>query len=213
MLAGAVLILLGVMSLALYAFWPRRRWQGSSQLFLVGGGLIFPAVTLAALLAYALMRGEQLSGRAPEGTLVVNAHAEQWLWTFSYPNGQLTQNILHVPAGEPFQLAITSADVIHSFWVPQLGGKMDAIPGKTNRLVLQADRPGIYRGKCAEYCGIGHLEMQFELHAHRPEVYSTIIATAHSGDVNPDGVIPRDPPASRIIGDSMRRIFNQEEDD
>ncbi|WP_420225042.1 cytochrome c oxidase subunit II [Pigmentiphaga litoralis] len=77
-----------------------------------------------------------------------------------------TQTIIHIPAGEPIDFHITSRDVIHSFWIPRLGGKMDAIPGRINVMRLQADAPGIYRGVCAEFCGVGHALMPFEVHAH-----------------------------------------------
>ncbi|GGX07361.1 QoxB, Quinol oxidase subunit II [Pigmentiphaga litoralis] len=81
-------------------------------------------------------------------------------------NAAPAQAIIHIPAGEPVDFHITSRDVIHSFWIPRLGGKMDAIPGRVNILRLQADAPGIYRGVCAEFCGVGHALMPFEVHAH-----------------------------------------------
>jgi cytochrome c oxidase subunit 2 len=81
-------------------------------------------------------------------------------------NAVPAQAIVHIPAGEPVDFHITSRDVIHSFWIPRLGGKMDAIPGRINILRLQADAPGIYRGVCAEFCGVGHALMPFEVHAH-----------------------------------------------
>jgi heme/copper-type cytochrome/quinol oxidase subunit 2 len=74
--------------------------------------------------------------------------------------------VLHIPAGRPADLVITSTDVIHSFWIPRLAGKMDAIPGHTNRLRIVADAPGTYRGECAEYCGVGHKNHGFTVVAH-----------------------------------------------
>lgn len=212
MLAGAVVILTGVMALALYAFRPARRRSPSPRLFLIGGGMVFPVATLAALLVFALMRGEQLSARADDDKLVIGAHAQQWVWTFTYPDGQETYDVLHVPTGALFQLQITSGDVIHSFWVPRLGGKMDAIPGKTNLLALKADRQGVYRGVCSEFCGIGHTEMRFELHAHPPGDYPEVLAQAVSG-VDVDIVTPRAPPVSDQIDGFFRRLFARGEEE
>src|SRR5690606_26380298 len=118
-------------------------------------GLVFPTVVLAVLMAFAFLGGERLSARG-EGAEPIRVHARQWLWTANYPAGERTVNIIHIPAGRTVTLIITSEDVIHSFWVPRLAGKIDAIPGKENRIRLMADEPGIYRGQCAEYCGIGH---------------------------------------------------------
>lgn len=185
MLAGAVVILTGVVGTALYALRRvARRRTFSDGRVLIGWGLIFPVATLLALMAFAFLRGEQLLGRSDDTRQPFRAHSQQWAWTFGYPGGQQTSQILHVRAGQEFTLAITSGDVIHSFWVPRLGGKMDAIPGKTNYLRLQADQPGIYRGICAEYCGLGHAHMLFEVHAHRPEDYPAALAAA--AEVLPD---------------------------
>ncbi len=211
MLAGAVLILVGVMALALYAFKRNRGSGPPPRLLLIGGGLIFPIVTMIALLIWALMRGEQLVAREDAEILAFDAHSAQWSWTFSYPGGESTQGVLHVPAGEPFLVRITSADVIHSFWVPRLGGKMDAIPGKTNLLTLRADRPGVYRGVCAEYCGIGHTQMAFEIHVHPEEEYPDILADAISGTPPSEMYTPRKAPASDEIGESIGRLLGPEE--
>lgn len=211
MLAGAVIIFAGVMALALYAFKPTRGPGPSPGFLLIGGGLIFPVVTMIALLIWALMRGEQLVAREDSQFLTLEAHSAQWSWTFSYPGGQTTQGVLHVPAGEPFLIRITSADVIHSFWVPRLGGKMDAVPGRTNLLVLRADRPGVYRGVCAEYCGIGHTQMVFEVHAHPSDAYPGVLSEAASGRIPSDMITPRDPPASDEIGETILRFIRPEE--
>jgi cytochrome c oxidase subunit 2 len=146
--------------------------------WIVGGGLVMPVPILTALLIAALLLGERLlpkpGGAAP---MRIEAHARQWQWQFSYPDmpGTLPTAILHLPAGEPVDLVVTAADVIHSFWVPRLGGKMDAIPGHTNVIRLQADKPGIYRGMCSEYCGEGHDTMDFEARAHSPADYAAAV--------------------------------------
>jgi cytochrome c oxidase subunit 2 len=170
MLAGAFVILAGVMALALYAFREDRRGRGGSgRAWLIGGGLVFPLVTLLALLVYALRSGEALLPR-PEAELLVEARGHQWWWEFVYPDvggGPLyTAGVLHVPAGRPFHVRVIGEDVIHSFWIPRLGGKIDAIPGQLNLIGLQAERPGLYRGQCAEFCGAQHAHMDFVLEAH-----------------------------------------------
>ena len=106
--------------------------------------------------------------------------ARQWAWTFHYPDqgGVTTENVLHLSAGTPVDIVITSEDVIHSFWVPQLAGKMDAVPGRVNRLRIQANAPGRYLGMCNEFCGQGHAEMRFDVIAHRPEEFAAALAQA-----------------------------------
>jgi len=210
MLAASAVILTGVVGTALYALRPvRKEREFSTRKVLIGWGLVFPVVTLLALMGFAFLRGEQLLARADGAEGAIRANAEQWAWTFQYPGGQQTTHVLHVPAGEEFTVAITSADVIHSFWVPRLGGKMDAIPGKVNLLRLQADQPGIYRGICAEYCGIGHAHMMIEVRAHAPGDYSRALAAASDvpNDISP--VLEQRPaPAGSIIARWADYLFD-----
>lgn len=178
MLGGAVTILLGVVGTALYAFRSRRGLRSfSTRRVLIGWGLAFPITAMLALMIFALARGEQLLAR-DAGQPMIRAHAQQWFWMFEHPEGPVTRGVLHVRAGEDFTLAVTSQDVIHSFWVPRLGGKMDAVPGKVNRIRLRADRAGTYLGTCAEYCGIGHAHMPFEVRAYAPADYAAALAAA-----------------------------------
>jgi len=173
MLAGAVVTVTGVTGAALYSF---RRGKNAPPPpvgpFLWGGGLVFPSVVLAALLIYALPAGQNMMTASAPPVLRVEAHGHQFWWEFIYPDAEggplYTASHLHVPAGVPFEVSVVGSDVIHSFWVPRLGGKIDAIPGRTNRLFLRADRPGIYRGLCSEFCGRGHAGMQFTIEAHDP---------------------------------------------
>lgn len=176
MLAGAVLILAGVTATALYSL--RRNRSGhnlSEKRILIGWGLVFPVLTLGALMIFVFAAGESLLTHRALVSPVYRAHASQWLWTFRYPGGHTSTGILHVPAGEKFYVVVTSEDVIHSFWVPRLGGKIDAIPGRANRIALKADVPGQYHGLCAEYCGVGHALMPFAIEAHPPETYDAAL--------------------------------------
>lgn len=212
MLWSAGAILAGVVGTALYAVATRERERDfSTRRVLIGWGLVFPSVTLAALMGFAFLRGEQLLARAEDEAALIRVHAEQWRWRFGYPGGEQSFGVLHVPAGREFTLAITSEDVIHSFWVPRLGGKMDAVPGKTNHLRLAADRPGVYFGQCSEYCGTGHAHMQFQVHAHAPADYAAALAAADAEDpgaVDPLPVLDqRRAPAARVIADWADAVF------
>lgn len=174
MLAGSGLILLLVIGLMVLAF--RRGGGGpvSARLWLIGGGIIFPAVILTVLLIAGLILGERTIPGSRAHAVTVAAEADQYHWRFSYPGTQAnaTEGVLHIPAGRPVIVEISSSDVIHSFWVPQLGGKMDAIPGHVNRLRIEAFAPGDFAGVCAEYCGVGHAGHIFRVVAHGPSQWT-----------------------------------------
>jgi cytochrome c oxidase subunit 2 len=203
MLTGAVLILAGVMALALFSLRRRRPRPQSGRPLLVGGGLAFPVAVLTALLGWALLGGERLLAGTGGGVPEMRAHATRFAWAFAYPDGGRTVNVLHVPVGQPFRLLVTSEDVIHAFWVPRLGGKIDAVPGKRNRIELTADRPGVYLGTCAEYCGVGHAHMSFRVEAHAPADYAAALRRA---DAAPPPILldaEREPP----VPDRLRAAF------
>ena len=130
----------------------------------IAGGIAFPIAVLTALLAYnaVWLRAEQ-AAFTREPVLRLDIVGEQWWWRVAYPGDGgaaiATANEIYIPVGREVELALRSNDVIHSFWVPSLGGKADMIPGRTTRLRLKADRPGVFRGLCAEYCGGPHALM------------------------------------------------------
>ncbi|MGB5303519.1 MAG: cytochrome c oxidase subunit II [Gemmatimonadota bacterium] len=102
-------------------------------------------------------------------SLVVEAVGHQWWWEFRYPDlGIVTANELHIPVGQQIDVRLTSADVIHSFWFPRLGGKRDVIPGHETQIWFTADSAGLYLGQCAEFCGLSHALMKMELVAESP---------------------------------------------
>lgn len=139
----------------------------ASHKFWIGGlGLAMSGVVLLALLAYALTVGAGTLPTPDARAVEVQVTARQYAWDVVHPGGRRTENELHIPAGRPADLVITATDVIHSLWIPRLAGKMDAIPGHTNRLRVIADAPGTYRGECAEYCGVGHKDHNFVVIAH-----------------------------------------------
>lgn len=137
------------------------------QRFILIGGAILPALILVPTLAYTVHTTTSL--RMRETGLTIRIVGHRWWWEVSYPEHAVEiANELVIPAGEPVRIELASADVIHSFWVPQLHGKMDLVPGKVNAFWLQAERPGIYRGQCAEYCGQQHALMAFVVKVLEP---------------------------------------------
>lgn len=186
MVAGSVAILVLVMALALYAAFrdPQRRWQIAPNAIILGGGVVMPVIVLTALLLYAVMlMGQLRAGQAGGGDdLQIEVIANQWWWEVRYPGKVasdadfVTANELYLPVGRPVSVRLTSRDVIHSFWIPSLAGKMDVVPGKERRLRLQADVAGTFRGQCAEFCGAQHARMALLVVAEPPEAFEARLA-------------------------------------
>ena len=109
---------------------------------------------------------------APAGALEIKVVAHQWWWEYDYPDGAKTGNELHIPVNRPIRLSLESADIIHSFWVPQLGGKRDVVPGQINELTFVATVPGMYPGQCAEFCGLSHANMRFRVFVDSPDDFA-----------------------------------------
>ncbi|GAC1427641.1 MAG: cytochrome c oxidase subunit II [Chloroflexota bacterium] len=163
----ATLIVLGIAAVLVYTSVRFRRRQGGSEppqtfgivrLELVWTAvptLILVVVLVVTVQAMRLSAANPPSSRQPD--LVVVGH--QWWWELRYPSGVVTANEFHIPVGKRFLVALKSIDVIHSLWVPQLGPKMDLVPGQTNHLWLEADRAGTYEGACTEFCGGPHAWM------------------------------------------------------
>jgi cytochrome c oxidase subunit II len=128
---------------------------------------------------------------APKGALHVTVVAHQWWWEFDYPGlGITTANELHIPVDRPIRLSLESADVIHSFWVPELGGKRDVVPGQVNELTFVARVPGVYLGQCAEFCGLSHANMRFKVFVNKPEQFARWIADERTVPPLPTGNTP-----------------------
>jgi cytochrome c oxidase subunit II len=186
MLTAAGVILTGVIGLFLWTF---RAGRGSGRvsprLFLLGGGLVFPMVTLTALLVYALAFGQWLKPRPGEEVVRVEARGQQFFWEFTHFDAEgraiRTRDRLHLPAGTPVEVTLISADVIHSFWLPRLAGKMDAVPGHANVLRLDAAPPGLYAGVCAEFCGLGHTDMRFSAMVYPAYRYPDVLRALADG--------------------------------
>ncbi|MDB5441511.1 MAG: hypothetical protein JWM33_3938 [Caulobacteraceae bacterium] len=138
-------------------------------------GLIVFGLTALVLVSFLV---DRRMGEAGPNPLRVHITANQWWWRIDYQNGApsdhvTTANELHLPLGRPALIELDSNDVIHSFWVPNLSGKEDLIPGRTNQLVITPRRPGVYRGQCAEFCGLEHAKMAFKVLVDSPQDFET----------------------------------------
>lgn len=196
MLAVALLVLVGVVAVWL---WAMRRSPGGplarevppalegedtagDRRWIVGGGIVLPSVCIAALVVWGSAAGLHqlpLPGAAAgaPAPLRVDITGHQWWWEVHYPGTAIRlRDEVRVPVGRPVDFRTVSRDVIHSFWVPRLGGKLDAIPGRTPVVRLQADQPGTFRGQCAEFCGLGHAGMALTVVAMEPAEFDTWLA-------------------------------------
>ena len=149
------------------------RW---GEPFIVVAGFVIPALILVTLFVVSLRAMAALRDPGQAAELEIRVTGHMWWWEAQYPNGAVTANEIHVPAGRPVRFTVTSADVIHSFWVPQLQVKADMIPGKVNTLTIQADEPGRWRGQCAEFCGLQHAQMIFWVVAEPPATFDRWMA-------------------------------------
>jgi cytochrome c oxidase subunit 2 len=197
MAAGAVLIWIAVLALAAYCV--RADTAASTRhttVMIVGGGVLVPTVVLGALLAYGLAMLPPLVARAPAGSLQITVLGEQWWWRVRYqrPDGTPIElaNEIRLPVGERVQFRLESDNVIHSFWIPSLGGKMDMIPGRTTYLALEPTATGLFRGACAEYCGASHALMAFDVEVMERDAFDRWLAH-QAGPAR----VPADPEAKR----------------
>lgn len=180
LIAGGTVIFIGVMLLLAWALrrpgaTVRPRW------WIVGGGILFPFAVLTALFAWSLPMSPAWKPIPPPGALVVGVTGHMWWWELRYRDPATgadvhTANELRIPVGRPVYLALTSADVIHSFWVPELAGKMDMLPGRVQHLLISADRPGQWRGPCAEFSGEQHARMVLQVVALPPAQFDAWLA-------------------------------------
>ena len=157
---------------------PATEWRLTQA---VTASTIVSLVLLAALLVASVATGRGLSPVSDRRTLRVKITAHQWWWKIEYPGQRpdehvVAANELHVPVGQPVELELTSGDVIHSFWLPNLDGKHDLIPNHTIKTVLVAERVGAYAGRCAEFCGYQHAHMDLLLIAQTPSEFQAWLA-------------------------------------
>ncbi|EAR49614.1 Cytochrome c oxidase, subunit IIc [Oceanicola granulosus HTCC2516] len=192
MLGGAVLLWLAMNGMFFYvtrvnaSAMPRRLANG----MVIGGGIVLPTILLGALLGWGLsILPDQ---RQPDDGLTIRVHGEQWWWRVEYwPEGAaapvVSANEIRLPVGERVGFRLDSDQVIHSFWIPSLGGKMDMFPGRETYVSLEAEAPGVYRGQCAEFCGESHAWMAFEAVAMPPDAFDAWLDAEAGAAAAPEG--------------------------
>lgn len=170
--------------------WPLRRNRGSfdehapidiggGQGWVAFGGFVFPVIVLTIVFVLGLTAMSHFPVHAGGSMALapdIRVTAHRWWWEVTYLAGDYPQhfktaNEIHIPVGRPVNIQLESADVIHSFWVPSLHGKVDAVPKWTNYIRIEADHPGTYRGTCAEFCGAQHAHMGITVVADPPDQY------------------------------------------
>ena len=189
---GAVWLI--VIATMLYVSFTRHGHRGSNELqqvspethrgierTVISAGFV-TGLVLAAFLIFDYSVGHALA-QHPQRALTINVTGHQWWWEFEYedpdPSKRITTaNEVHVPVGEPVQFKLRAADVIHSFWAPNLNGKRDLIPGYVSSYWFRADTAGVYRGQCAEFCGLQHAKMAFYIVAEPPAKFAAWMAAA-----------------------------------
>src|SRR5512143_2763910 len=189
---GAVWLI--VIATMLYVSFTRHSHRGSHELqqvspethrgierTVISAGFV-TGLVLAAFLIFDYSVGHALA-QHPQRALTINVTGHQWWWEFEYedpdPSKRITTaNEVHVPVGEPVQFKLRAADVIHSFWAPNLNGKRDLIPGYVSSYWFRADTAGVYRGQCAEFCGLQHAKMAFYIVAEPPAKFAASMAAA-----------------------------------
>jgi cytochrome c oxidase subunit II len=176
MTVGGLVVWAAVVGLAVYAIrTPGGHSERGAKLLIIGGGVALPTVVLGALLAYGLPVLPAILALPAAGHLRIHVTGTQWWWRVHYqtPTGMVeTANEIRLPVGRRIEIQLASRDVIHSFWVPSIAGKMDMIPGRVTRLALEPTRAGVFRGMCAEYCGASHAKMAFEVVVMDPSAFA-----------------------------------------
>lgn len=145
---------------------------------------VFPVVVLAVIAAFVLYKLPGIKNVPPASAGAgerIQIRARQFYWQFTYPGGQTSINRMVVPVHAVVRLDVTAPDVAHSWWIPRLGGKIDAIPGRTNTTWFETDRLGTYHGQCAEFCGLYHAAMKADVVVVRPRAYSEFLAGHDAG--------------------------------
>jgi cytochrome c oxidase subunit 2 len=182
LLAGGI-IFLAVIALLLFGAFRRPAATQQSDSHRTGtaliwiGGIAIPIVVLGTVFGLSIANMAAYSGQ-PSADISIDVIAHQWWWEVRYPNDKVvTANEIHIPVGESARVSVTSADAMHAFWVPQLQGKIDAVPGHTNTITLTSSSTGTFRGECLVYCGLQHANMNFIVVVDSISDYRTWLAS------------------------------------
>ncbi len=153
---------------------------------------LVPVIIVTSIAVPTITTIFKIDAPPPKEALRIEVVGHQWWWEVRYPDlGIGTANEVHLPAGQPISLALKSADVIHSFWSPQIGGKRDLIPGKVNHLTFTVDAPGQYPGQCAEFCGLSHANMRLIVIAQSVGEFQAWAAAQKQAPAPPTGEMAR----------------------
>lgn len=194
---GTAVIWLGMIAITLYAIRAKpdpKRTVKRARMLIVIGGVAVPVVVLSGLLVFGLAMLPPMVAPAPEGSLKITVIGEQWWWRVRYSKeGQPVElaNEIRLPLGEPVQFVLFSSNVIHSFWIPSLGGKRDMVPGRATQIALTASRKGFFRGVCAEYCGTSHALMSFPVLVLGKEEFTTWLDQQSTNAREPENPLAR----------------------
>jgi len=165
-----------------------------SWFVVVGLGIVTPMIVIATLFVISdifLIRTTEAPAKTAT-SMTVDVTGHEWWWEFRYPGTRaVTANELHIPVRTPVRIVVHTADVIHSFWVPQLNRKIDTIPGQDNSIELDADHVGVYRGACAEFCGLQHAHMDFLVYADPPAVFRRWLANEAKPAATPTSALAK----------------------
>jgi cytochrome c oxidase subunit II len=187
MLAAATVVFLGAIALLVIA-WLRRRTPGLpffgeredlSEGMVLLFGVAIPIVALVALFGVAdvYLVGKTSPPKTSTTRMTIDVIGHQWWWEVRYPGTPaITANEIHIPVDTRVDVVATTADVIHSFWVPALNRKIDMIPGRRNRVLLYASKAGTYRGQCSQFCGLQHAHMSLYVFAQQPAAFRSWLA-------------------------------------
>jgi cytochrome c oxidase subunit II len=192
----------GVVVLLLFLGWWRRNRPNlpggggdrAATAWIVGLGVGLPIVLLSALFVWADIFVIDSTAAPKQGStqLRVEVIGHQWWWEVRYPGeGVVTANELHIPVGTRVLAVVTTADVIHSFWVPELNRKIDMVPGRPGEVLLDAEHAGVYRGQCAEFCGLQHAHMSFLVYADPPAGFRAWLAAERRPAAAPTDALAR----------------------
>jgi cytochrome c oxidase subunit II len=196
MLAVGTVILLIVMGFLGLGVWRAKQSRPAlsdahSRRLVIIAGIAIPSLILVSLVGGSLILGREIASDPPDDSLQVRVTGHMWWWQVEYLDQQgnilaTTANEMYVPIGRPVALSLQSADVIHSFWVPQLQGKTDMVPGRTNESWFTASEAGIYRGQCAEFCGVQHALMAFTVTAVSEQEFNSWLQNQSTSARVPD---------------------------
>jgi cytochrome c oxidase subunit 2 len=161
--------------------------------WLLWGGIVLPLVVIGIVFGYTIYTLAAVENTPGEAAVYIEIVGRRWWWEVKYPeSGVTTANEIHIPVGVPVRLRLESADVIHSFWVPELHGKLDLVPTRMNLITLQADQVGVYRGQCAEFCGLQHAHMGLLVVAESHDDFQSWLAAQQA-----PAAAPADPAAQQ----------------